>query len=89
MRLTSLRNREGITTIMINFKYEIAKEIAKTAELDENELVQYVEIPPNTDLGDYAFPCFKLAKELRKPPQVIAEEIKNNVGVACYATRAA
>ena len=27
-------------------------------------------------MGDLAFPCFKLAKELRKSPQIIAEDLK-------------
>ena len=64
---------------MINFKKEIAKEIAKVTNLDENELTTYIEIPPNSDLGDYAFPCFKLAKALKKAPPVIATEIKSNI----------
>ena len=47
-------------------------------ELDENELIQYVEIPPNSELGDYAFPCFRLAKELKNAPADIAYYIKEN-----------
>lgn len=66
---------------MINFKEKIAKAIAKITNLDEKELATYIEIPPNSDLGDYAFPCFKLAKALRKAPPVIATEIKNNIEV--------
>lgn len=66
---------------MINFKEKIAKAIAKVTDLDEKELATYIEIPPNSDLGDYAFPCFKLAKALRKAPPVIATEIKNNIEV--------
>lgn len=64
---------------MINFKLEIAKAISKITNINENELVSYIEIPPNSDLGDYAFPCFKLAKALRKAPPVIAQEIKNQI----------
>lgn len=64
---------------MINFKLEIAKAISKITDIDENELVNYIEIPPNSDLGDYAFPCFKLAKSLRKAPPVIAQEIKEQI----------
>ncbi|MCL2382700.1 MAG: arginine--tRNA ligase [Oscillospiraceae bacterium] len=61
---------------MINFKQEIAKQIALVTNLNENELVNYVEIPPDSNMGDYAFPCFKLAKELKKAPPIIADEIK-------------
>ncbi|MBR3255363.1 MAG: arginine--tRNA ligase [Clostridia bacterium] len=60
---------------MVDFKKEIAKEIAKATNLNENEIYGYIEVPKNTDNGDYAFPCFNLAKTLKKAPQAIAEEI--------------
>ena len=66
---------------MVNFKQEIAKEIAEVTNLDYKELENYIEIPPNSDLGDYAFPCFKLAKELRKAPPMIANDIKENIKI--------
>lgn len=66
---------------MLNFKQEIAKAISKVTDIDEKELETYIEIPPNSDLGDYAFPCFKLAKALRKAPPAIATEIKENIQI--------
>ena len=66
---------------MIDFKKIIAEKIAKAAELDANEIVNYIEIPPNTDMGDFAFPCFKLAKTLRKAPPAIAAELKEKIEV--------
>ncbi|BAK81614.1 arginine--tRNA ligase [Candidatus Arthromitus sp. SFB-rat-Yit] len=36
----------------------------------------FIEIPPDKNMGDFAFPCFKLAKELKKSPQIIAEDLK-------------
>ena len=39
------------------------------------ELAQAVEQPPDAALGDYAYPCFPLAKVLRKAPAAIAEEL--------------
>jgi len=66
---------------MLNFKNEIAKSIAKVTNLEVNELESYIEIPPNSDLGDYAFPCFKLAKSLRKAPPMIANEIKEKIKI--------
>ena len=66
---------------MINFKQEIAKAIADVTKLEEKELENYIEIPPNSDLGDYAFPCFKLAKELKKAPPMIANDIKENIKI--------
>lgn len=66
---------------MISFKQEIANAIAKVTNLDSKELENYIEIPPNSDLGDYAFPCFKLAKDLRKAPPMIANDIKENIEI--------
>ena len=66
---------------MINIKEQIAESIAKVVNLSTSELVNYIEIPPNSDLGDYAFPCFKLAKELRKAPPMIANEIKEKIEI--------
>ena len=64
---------------MMNYKSEIAKRIHDVTGVDEKELEEYIEIPPNSDLGDFAFPCFKLAKELRKAPPAIASEIKEKI----------
>lgn len=64
---------------MKNFKQIIAKQISKTINIDEQELTSYIEIPKDTQNGDYAFPCFRLAKELRKAPPVIANEIKEKI----------
>ena len=66
---------------MIDFKQEIAKKVAKATNLEENELKIYIEIPKDNTNGDYAFPCFKLAKELRKAPPVIANEIKEKIEI--------
>ena len=62
---------------MIDYKQTIASKISKITNLDENELKSYIEIPQNTEMGDFAFPCFKLAKEMKKAPQMIAEDIKS------------
>ena len=64
---------------MIDFKKEIAKQISKVSNLPENEIYGYIEVPTNKKMGDFAFPCFKLAKELKKAPQMIAEELKEKM----------
>ncbi len=64
---------------MIDFKKIIGEKIAKNVQLDLSEIVSYIEIPPNPEMGDYAFPCFKLAKILKKSPQMIAEELKGKI----------
>ena len=38
-----------------------------------------VEVPQDTSMGDYAFPCFKLAKQLRKAPPLIAKGIAESL----------
>lgn len=64
---------------MLNFKSEIAKKIAQVVKLEASELETYIEIPKDSTNGDFSFPCFRLAKELRKAPQVIASEIKEKL----------
>lgn len=64
---------------MLNFKVEIAQTIAKAINLDEQELESYIETPKDSKNGDYAFPCFRLAKELKKAPPMIANEIKEKI----------
>lgn len=66
---------------MLNFKNEIAKIISNITNIDINELEGYIEIPPDDNMGDYAFPCFRLAKELKKAPPVIASELKEKIEV--------
>jgi arginyl-tRNA synthetase len=41
-----------------------------------DEIYSAIALPPNSDMGDYALPCFKFAKVLRKSPVAIAEELK-------------
>lgn len=64
---------------MLNFKSEIAKKIAQIVKSETAELETYIEIPKDSVNGDFSFPCFRLAKELRKAPQVIASEIKEKL----------
>ncbi len=60
----------------MNFKNDIAK-LLKTEinDIDLTEIEAMIELPPNTEMGDYAFPCFKLSKIFRKSPNIIAEEL--------------
>ncbi len=63
---------------MIHFKKIIAQKIAKIVDAKCEEIQNYIEIPPNLEMGDYAFPCFRLAKTLKKSPQEITSQIKEN-----------
>ena len=66
---------------MINYKKIIAEEISKAIDLNSNEIQSYIEVPKETKNGDYSFPCFRLAKQLKKAPQVIAPEIKEKIKI--------
>lgn len=48
--------------------------------LTREEICDLIEIPPKQELGDFAFPCFRLAKTLHKAPQMIAGDIKDAIG---------
>ncbi|MBQ2836451.1 MAG: arginine--tRNA ligase [Clostridia bacterium] len=65
----------------MDFKKMIAEAIAKTLEIDVKEIEMSIENPKGADNGDYAFPCFRLAKTLRKAPPMIAEEIKTKIKI--------
>lgn len=64
---------------MINFKEEIAKIISNYMKIDIEKILENLEIPKDSNMGDYAFPCFVLAKEMKKSPVMIAEELKNSI----------
>ncbi|NLA69690.1 MAG: arginine--tRNA ligase [Clostridiales bacterium] len=65
---------------MINYKEMIASEIMEdTLGLSQDEVIQMLEIPSDEANGDFAFPCFRLAKTMRKAPQLIAAEIAERI----------
>lgn len=59
----------------MDFRHEAAALIAKAADMDINEIENFMEVPAKSEMGDYAFPCFRLAKTMRKAPNMIAAEI--------------
>jgi len=66
---------------MLNFKEKIAETIEKVINIDTNELESYIELPKDAKNGDYAFPCFRLAKSLKKAPAQIANDIKEKIEI--------
>ena len=66
---------------MINFKKIIAQSISEAININSEEIEQYIEIPKELSNGDYSFPCFRLAKELRNSPQNIATQIKEKIKI--------
>lgn len=67
---------------MKDFKETIAKELEKLdLGLDYKTIYDTIELPKTNDMGDYAFPCFILAKTFRKNPALIAEELVGKLSV--------
>ena len=65
---------------MQDFKVAIANCLKeKIEDLTLEEIVALIEVPPNKEMGDYAFPCFKLAKVFRKAPNMIAAELAETI----------
>ncbi|MFQ5963717.1 MAG: arginine--tRNA ligase [Candidatus Scalinduaceae bacterium] len=64
--------------------------LKKEMPLSDEEIEALLEIPPDIKMGDYAFPCFSVAKQLRKDPKKIASELSqklvpNNIIIRSYA----
>lgn len=65
---------------MADFKKLISEIIKSEIEdLTLEEITALIEVPPNKEMGDYAFPCFKLAKIFRKAPNAIAEDLAGKI----------
>lgn len=65
---------------MKDFKLIVSEALKNQIEdLSLEEIVSLIEIPPNKEMGDYAFPCFKLAKVYKKSPNMIAEDLSQQI----------
>lgn len=65
---------------MVNYKERIAEIISsKIDDLSLEDAIELLEIPQDSKMGDYAFPCFRLAKVMRKAPQRIAADITESI----------
>ena len=64
---------------MKDFKDLLAKEISKVSNIDVEKIKENLEVPKDSTNGDYAFPCFILAKELKKAPALIATELQSKI----------
>lgn len=64
--------------LIINLLQKALKE--EKIILKNEEIERLLEIPPSVDLGDFSFPCFSLANKLKRNPNQIALEIRENIG---------
>lgn len=59
----------------MNFKEYVIDKLAELTELEKGVIENSVEVPPEEKMGDLAFPCFPLARIMRKAPPIIAAEL--------------
>jgi arginyl-tRNA synthetase len=59
----------------MDFKKEVANKISQLVDMELEKVMELIEIPPQSNMGDYAFPCFQLAKTMRKAPNMIATDL--------------
>ncbi len=52
----------------------------KSVVMNDEEIEKFLEVPPSPEMGDYAFPCFALAKQLKDEPHQIALEVREAIG---------
>ena len=62
----------------MDFKVAVAEKVAEITGLEMEAVSRLIEIPPQEDMGDFAFPCFVLAKTMHKAPNMIASELAGN-----------
>ena len=60
----------------MNYKEYIVEKL-NVPGVEKTELLSFIEVPPNTDMGDFALPCFKLSKILRSSPVKIAQDLES------------
>lgn len=71
---------------MKDYKEIISKKLEeKDIGLSSEEIYKLIEIPPQEKMGDYSFPCFQLAKTLRKNPALISKEIASEIELEDFA----
>ena len=71
-----------------SIRQEIVRWLAAALPLDEPQVDALLAVPPSADMGDYAFPCFALARGMRKNPADIAAELAAKFSPTSGVTRA-
>jgi len=69
------------------FKEEVVKLLRSATKLSVKEVDGLLEVPPDSKLGELAFPCFVLAKKLKKDPKRVAEDIKSKVKLGGWISK--
>jgi arginyl-tRNA synthetase len=71
----------------MDYKGQLAAALAAASGLDATEILPLIETPADTALGDYAFPCFRLARALRKAPPAIAADIEARLAPPAFLAK--
>ena len=67
---------------MKDFRRDAAKLLTPILQIPYKQAAELLEVPPNPELGDYSFPCFKLASERGKKPNEVAQEIVKQIKIS-------
>ena len=71
----------------MDVKVQLAEALSERIGIPAEELEGWLEVPPSPEMGDFAFPCFRLAKTLRKAPVQIAEMLQGEIILPeCFAS---
>ncbi len=62
----------------MDFRCAVAEKVSEITGLELDQVNRLLEIPPQEDMGDFAFPCFMLAKTMHKAPNMIASELSGS-----------
>ncbi|MBR5937705.1 MAG: arginine--tRNA ligase [Clostridiales bacterium] len=62
----------------MDFRCAVAEKVSEITGLELEQVNRLLEIPPQEDMGDFAFPCFMLAKTMHKAPNMIASELSGS-----------
>ena len=71
----------------MEFPQKLSAALAVCSGMDAEQLESMIEIPPDSSMGDFAFPCFKLSKALRKAPPAIACELCEKLVLPPFVAR--
>ncbi len=71
----------------MDFPQKLSEALAACSGMDAEQLESMIEIPPESSMGDFAFPCFKLSKTLRKAPPAIACELCEKLTLPSFVAR--
>lgn len=64
----------------MDYRKEISKLLLELEiGMEPDEIIKSLETPPNKEMGDFAFPCFRLSKQLRKSPVEIAKDFETKI----------